>query len=453
MLLVQAPSRILAQGGLNANPLDTFPPSVAELVEISKKNAGLANALQSFQSGNGEKLKADLLEAKKLSPEFPKTDVMLARMFMANRQWAEALTVLEGHVALNPNDAEAYKSFGEVAMVSGRWTDSWLQFEKAVALTDGMSFPAPRKANFQAELTKLRAESAEKRQDIAVSTKLFEELAKLQPKDGYAYWSLGRLKIAGGDEEGGMALLKKGRAITATLPQPELAVALELVGKNKPKAERWFKDGILDKATATEANWVQYIRFLIDEDRVDAAKPLLEKAPAEYQKSRDVRLLKAVVHRYSNEDSDAEKILIDLLAANPADVDASDQLALVLCESKDPGKQSRAQQISEANLGQAPNVEKIAATAAWVRFKNSDLAQAGNILDQIVKGGRISPQTAYYVAMLLRARGQIAQANQFLKIAVEAPGSFPQKKAAKAMLPPSPVVPVPAVVTPPGKSK
>ncbi len=330
MILVQAPSKIMAQGGLNANPLDPFPPSVNELVQIGEKNAGLKAALQSFQAGNGEKLKADLLEAKKLNPEFPKSDVMLARMFMANRQWAEALNVLEGHVALNPNDAEAYKSFGEIAMVSGRWTDSWLQFEKAVASTDGMSFPAPRKANFQAELTKLRAESAERRQDIPVATKLFEELAKLQPKDGYALWSLGRLKIAGGDEEGGMTLLKKGRALTATLPQPELAVALELVGKNKLKAERWFKDGILDKGTATEANWVQYIRFLIDEDRIDAAKPLLEKAPADYQKSRDLRLLKAVIHRYSNEDTDAEKILVDLLAANPADVDASDQLALVL---------------------------------------------------------------------------------------------------------------------------
>ncbi len=58
--------------------------------------------------------------------------------------------------------------------------------------------------------------------------------------------------------------------------------------------------------------------------------------------------------------------------------------------------------------------------------------------------------------MLLKARGQTAQANQFLKIAVEAPGSFPQKKAAIGLLPKpaaAPVVPVPAVVPPAGKGK
>jgi tetratricopeptide (TPR) repeat protein len=435
LIFACAPNALWSQAALNPNPVDPFPPSFQELLKIGEKNQGLSDAIQAFAAGNPQKLKESLVEAKRLNPDFPKSDVMLARMFMANRQWGEAMSVLEGHLTTNPNDADAYKSFGEVAMVSGRWTDAWLQLEKAGSLIEGMQFSAARKQTFIMELTKLRAEAAERRQDFILSAKLFDELAKLQPKEGYPIWSLGRLKIASGDLEGGVALLKKAKQLTASLPQPELAVALELLGRKDPvKAETWFQDGIRAKETATEANWIQYLKFLVDEDRASEAKGLIEKAPSEYQKSRDMRLLKAISHRYLNEDADAEKLFSELHQANPEDLDAADQLALVLVETRDEGKRARAGQLSESNLRQAPNAEKIAATAAWVKFRTGSVDVADNLLGQIIKGGRISPQTLYYSAMLLKARGKTSEAMQFLKAAVEAPGSFPQKKAAKAEL-------------------
>jgi len=449
------PCVLWAQASLNPNPVDPFPPNIQELLKNSEKNKGLAEAIQAFQAGNPQKLKESLIQAQTLNPDFPAPDVMLARMFMAARKWPDAMSVLEGHLTTKPNDADAYKSLGEVAIVSGRWTDAWLNLEKAGSLMDGMKYSAARKQSFTAELIKLRAETAERRQDLPLATKLFDELAKLQPKDGYPQWSLGRLKIATGDLDGGMALLKKGKQLTTTLPQPELAVALELLGgKDRVKAEKWFKEGILAKDTATEANWVQYLKFLVDEDRASEAKGLIEKAPADYQKSRDMKLLKAVAHRYLNEDTDAERILSELHRANPEDLDAADQLALVLVETSDEGKRARAGQISEANLRQAPNAEKIAATAAWVKFRTGSVDVADNLLGQIIKGGQISPQTLYYSAMLLKARGKTVEAAQFFKAAVEAPGSFPQKKVAKAEVPvaalapappaaPAPVVPLP----------
>jgi tetratricopeptide (TPR) repeat protein len=416
--------------------VDPFPLNFQELIKIGEKNKGLANAIQAFAEGNPQKLKESLVEAKTASPDFPKPDVMLARMFMANRQFGEALSVLESHLTTNPNDADAYKCMAEVAMISGRWTDAWLQLEKAGSLMEGMQYSVARKQSFVIDLTRLRAEAAERRQDLTLSAKLFAELEKLQPKEGFPIWSQGRLKIAAGDLDGGITLLKKAKQLTPTLPQPELAVALEQLGrKDSAKAESWFKDGIRAKETSTEANWIQYLKFLIDEDRASEAKGLIEKAPPEFQKSRDMKLLKALSHRYLNEDAEAEKLFSELHQANPDDLDAADQLALVLVETRDEGKRARAGQISESNLRQAPNVEKVAATAAWVKFKTGSVDVADNLLGQIVKGGRISAQTLYYSAMLLKARGKTAEAMQFLKAAVDAPGSFPQKKAAKAELP------------------
>ncbi|MFN9912949.1 MAG: tetratricopeptide repeat protein, partial [Pirellulaceae bacterium] len=120
-------------------------------MKLAQKIGPLAEALQHFRQGNADKLKESLLQARQVNPEFPKMDVMMARLFMANGQWQDAMSVLENHVALNANDAEAYKNFAEIAMVSGRWTDAWLELEKAASLVDGMAFSPQRKQNFISE--------------------------------------------------------------------------------------------------------------------------------------------------------------------------------------------------------------------------------------------------------------------------------------------------------------
>jgi tetratricopeptide (TPR) repeat protein len=428
-------SSAFGQAALNGNPLDPFPPNAAALMEKAKSSPEIAAAIESFNAGNGEKLKEDLKAAKEKNPVLPASDVMIARLFMAKGQWSEALTVLENHVAENPTDAEAHKNFAEIAMVSGRWSDAWLQLAKSYELIAGMTFSEARKADFIAELIKLRGEVAEQRRDIEGATKQFESLAKILPKSGDPLWALGRLKVTAGEVDAGAELLKKARQLDPKLPQPDLAIALALLGRGeREKAEVWFRSGLSDKATATENNWLQYLQFLVDDGRADAAKVLVAKAPAEYQTTRDFKLVKAVIHRYLGELSDAEKLLSELHQANPNDFDAADHLALVLVESPDEGKRARAEQISEANLRQAPNQERLAATAAWIKYKTGSADVADKILGQVVSGGRISPQTAYYSAMILMALGREAEGQQFLKSAVEAPGDFPQKKAAKAQL-------------------
>jgi thioredoxin-like negative regulator of GroEL len=424
------------QVSLNANPLDPFPPNSEEIMKLAQKIGPLAEALQHFRQGNADKLKESLLQARQVNPEFPKMDVMMARLFMANGQWQDAMSVLENHVTLNANDAEAYKNFAEIAMVSGRWTDAWLELEKAASLVDGMAFSPQRKQNFISELTKMRAEVAEMRQDIPLATKLFEELAKQQPMDGTPFWNLGQIKIRTGDIEGGLALLKKGRQLTTTLPQPELIVARVLAaGKDRTKADEWFRKGIqASDGSVSESNWLQYLQFLLDDNRVDDAQKLVERVPADYQKSREMRLIKAIIHRFAGKNAEAEKLLSALHQENSDDLIAADHLALVLVESSDEGKRARAEQLSEANVRRAPNAERAVATAAWIKFKTGSTDIADQVLGQILRGGRLEPQTAYYAAMLLKSRGMKDEYLRFLRASVAGNGSFPQKNAAQKEL-------------------
>jgi tetratricopeptide (TPR) repeat protein len=419
---------------LNANPLDPFPPSILELKKIAETNSSVQAALEAFQVGNLQKLNDSLLEARKANPEFPKMDVMRARIFMALGLWGDAYAILENHVGLNRTDAEAHKNFAEIAMVNGRWTDAWLQLEKAQALVDGMGFSSQRKQNFLAELLKMRAEVAMFRQDTPLATKLYEELIKSQPKDGSPLWNLGGVKLRDGDTAAGYELLKRGRQLDAKLPQPELEVASVLaVGKEREKADEWFRRGLVSKEyPPTEANWIAYLEYLLNTNRIQDARTLVDKAPEESKKSRPIRMIKGIIHRHLGENAEAEKIFSALHQENSDDVLAADHLALVLVESTDEGKRARAQQISEANVRLAPNVERTVATAAWVKFKTGSPDIAYRVIEEIIRGGRIEPQTAYYAAMMYKKRGMPENALNLLKFSLSGNASFPQRKSAEA---------------------
>ncbi len=359
---------------------------------------------------------------------------MLARMRMANGQWGEAIILLENYIAQAPNDAECHKSFAEIAMVWGRWTDAWLQLERSRSLVDGMKFEEQRKQDFLSELIKLRGEVAEQRKDIETATKLFESLAQRQTDSGDPLWALGRIKISQGKIDDGIELLRRAKSLSSHLPQPELAVAIELSLKGKKEgAEEWFESS-LKADHAKQVNWSQYARFLIEDDRHEQAFTLLEKAPSEYQSDRDFKMLKGVLYRYKNDIDNAEDIFSELHRANPNDLESADQLALVLVESEDEGKRARAQQISEANLRQAPNVERVIATAAWIKFKTGASDIAERLLNQIIRNGRINSQTAFYMAEIFRSLGKNEDAAKFYSFAIDASGSFPEKQSAKEKL-------------------
>jgi tetratricopeptide (TPR) repeat protein len=422
------------QVSLNANPLDPFPANTAELLKIADRVPAIREAIEYFRTGNADKLKDSLLAARTSNGEFPKVDVMLARMFMANGQWQDAYQVLENHVALNATDAEAFKNFAEIAMVSGRWTDAWLQLEKAVSLIDGMQFSAPRKQNFTAELLKLRAEVADQRQDTSTATKLFQELAKMQPKDGAPLWALGQIKLRSGDNKGGLELLKQAKALTPSLPQPELILARIVASKDRKAANDLFLNSLKIKDGVTEANWLAYLQFLIDDERIDDAKKVIDSAPDEYKKLRDFRLITAILLRFQGKNAEAEAIFSALHQENPDDMVAADHLALIMVESSEEGKRARAERISENNVRIAPNSERTLATAAWVKFKTGATDIADKALGQILRGGRLEPQTAYYAAMLLKSRGLTGEYQRFLQACVDGPGAFPQKAAARKEL-------------------
>ncbi len=97
-------------------------------------------------------------------------------------------------------------------------------------------------------------------------------------------------------------------------------------------------------------------------------------------------------------------ICSSLHQANPADLEAADQLAAVLVESKDEAKRGHALQLSEASLRQAPHLEKTIATTAWVQFKLGSVDVADRMLGELASKIAISPATSFYIAQVMKTK-------------------------------------------------
>ncbi|MCY2974297.1 MAG: tetratricopeptide repeat protein [Planctomycetota bacterium] len=407
------------------------------LNRLTGQNQTLFNAREAFNSKKLQECEK-LIEKAKLSVlDLPAADLVIARWMVDSNQLGAAIARIENYIVKKPDDAEAYLFLAEVAFRSGRWTDAWAMLQmveplisRSVSLTP--KTPEEDRANFlYLDLLRLQGEVAASRQDLATSKAIFQRMSELQPNAGYPKWALGRLSLIQGDTPAALKQFTTARKLDAKLPQPELTIAIALGASvaTIAESEKWFRNG-LKADTATAVNWVEYSKWLILQDRPQEVIEISDKLKPEWTTVRDEKVLLGLAHRYLENWNKAEAIFKDLHQQNADDIESGNHLALVLVEQLDEGKRARAKQISDGNLGRAPNVETIVATAAWIEFKLGSIDVADKMLGQLAASTVITPQTAYYVSQVLDARNKREEAATVLKSALNAPGFWPQRRAA-----------------------
>ena len=397
--------------------------SVSYLFVKATEDTGVKLAVESFKKKDLVECKRLLVEAKTANPAIPAAEIVLAQLIFEAGGAVEAISVLDQYSLEAPSDPLTYVLLGEIALKTRRFTDAWLHSEKAISL--GLK-PTEE---LRVALSVLQGEIALNRKQWTIAENAFGEWAKLRPEEAAPMWAQGRLRLLQEDLEGAKSTFAKARTIDTALPQPQFFIASFL--SNKPgseQCEEWFREG-LKSTDATVENWQGYMAWLVSRGRATDAGKLFERVPKEFQGKREIRFLGALIARYLGKNDVAEKGFSDLHQQFPDDVEAADQLALVLVESTEEGKRARAQQLSEANVRRYPNQEVTIATAAWIQFRLGSADIADRIFSELASKTAISPQTGYYIAQLMKSRGKEEDAKKILEAIVKQPGNFVQKKA------------------------
>jgi len=130
--------------------------------------------------------------------------------------------------------------------------------------------------------------------------------------------------------------------------------------------------------------------------------------------------------------SDALPIYRELASSRPNDVDALNNLAVVICETG--GNLDEALNSAKRAAQKAPNQPEILDTLAWVYFKKGMTDSAVKLLTGVVSKKSESPTIHYHFGAALARQGAKEQAREELRVALSKNPSPLQEKSIRSLL-------------------
>lgn len=394
-------------------------------------------AVDAFKKGDGNTAIKELKAAVEAQPDLPPAPVLFARLAVASGRAPLAKTVLEQAAVEFADRPEVYLQFAVLALAEGRTTDADSHYARAVALLEdpGKALPEASRKNCRIEALLGLATCAERRQQWERARSELTDLLALQPKNGPVRERLGRALFWLGRQEEATKELRQAEKDDPNLAAPEIMMArLFTLKKDTAKAREWI-DQALGSAPKDAKVQLAASAWFLEQDQTDLARRHAEAAGQLDPENLDLKKLRGLIARASGTPEAAEPIFSALHQASPADLWASNQLALALCEQKGADAKRRGLELAQLNARQYSNNVEVLTTLAWALIQSDRISEAEQVLLPIGRAtSQVSADTAFVLARLLSARGRDEEAIKLLRSAVESTGLFIHRGQAHALL-------------------
>lgn len=401
---------------------------------VGPKHEGVEQAIQAFTQGNVDGARDLLDEAYRKDPNLPPPDITLAKLYMMANQGAAARALLEKVVNDYPDDPEPILLFGEQAVAEGRATDAQLLFDASMAKTTAWKGNPLRGKNFVIRSHAGLATVAEARENWGKSIDELKAWLAADEKNVVALQRLGRAQFMKGEEkEAYVSFLESNKS------DPEMAHADVIIARlYEQKGDRENAERFMDRALRNKSSNLQTrlaaIRWLVETEQINKAKPELDALIKDHPDSVDSHLFAGIVDWMLEDQGGALKHLEDAYLKEPSNFDAGNQLALFLISRPEEEMRNRALKYAENNYrihGKNPEAH---VTLGWVYYQMGRTKEAEQLLNNALKGGRLSADSSYFVAKIFWDRGKNDIAKDLLTKALDSKRVFVHRNDAKSLL-------------------
>jgi tetratricopeptide (TPR) repeat protein len=399
------------------------------------KNETLEKAKETYLKGNFDEAYKLLEEAVKKDRNLPPARLLFARLLLQTQNMAaNGKAVLEQAAAENPDHPEIYLSLASLALADGRLTETILSCQTVLALSGTDRWTAEQKKTLQREARIGLATAFEQRKDWTSARTHLTAWLEMEPKHGPARQRLARALFFLGRHDDANAELVAASKDEPSLEPPSIVMGrLWTLAGDLKKANEWMQKAVQKHAENARVHQA-FGQWLLEQGRVPEAKIHADTALKLDPKLREAERLRGVIARHERDYATAERIFEALNRAAPADLFASNHLALVLVDQKDEHKRLRAAQLAEVNARQYPRSAEALGTLAWVYYQLGRKEDAEKLANASVSGGQATSDMVYLWAIFLNERGRADDARAALQKALEAPGVFFNRKEAEALL-------------------
>ena len=401
---------------------------------VGPKHEDVENAIQMFQQGNIEGARSRLDEAYRKDPNLPPPDITLAKLYMMANQAGPARALLEKVVTDYPEDPEPLLLFGEQAVAEGRATDAQLLFEHAMDQTSAWKGNPLRGKNFTIRSHAGLATVAEARQQWSESIKQLKAWLAADDKNIVALQRLGRAQFMNGEEKDAYISFLEANKIDAEMAHADVIIArLYEVKEDRENAERFMERALRNKSSNLQTR-LAAIRWLVETEQINKAKPELDALIQAHPDSVDAHLFAGIVSWMMGDESAAMKHLEDAYLKEPSNFDAGNQLALFLISRPEEEMRARALKYAENNYRIHNKNPEAHVSLGWIYYQMGRTREAEQLLNNALRGGRLSADSSYFVAKIFWDRGKNETAAQLLTKALDSKRVFVHRNDAKTLL-------------------
>lgn len=416
------------------------PPAAAEAKLSPEITAELQGAADQFSKGdfNGalERLKEICAKESLLSP--PR--VMMARWFAQAQQGDAFRALMDRATVESPTDPEAYLTLGEIALRQREFAAAGLFLERSEQLLQAYNANAERRKQMIIALLRNQANLAEVREDWRLMENRIDARMSVEGKTPDLLRQKAVAVFRQQRDEESHKLLGEADSLTTNpenivLPADAVMAQLYNARGDQERGKAFLAQALKKYPKSRGVLTLSAQQRLFDDD-LAGARQLAEQLAAEDPAAAGPKRQVANIALFQEDYATAEKLLQEVLVAFPADIEATNGLALALCEQNDPVKLRRAVEYAAENVRRNNRNSEILATLGWVLFKANDFPQAAKVLQQAaaVTQGTITTQTAYYLAELNNKNGNAEQAKQILEALLKDKRPFAKKRQAQALL-------------------
>ena len=413
---------------------DPTQQGTAALELTSAENAKYQEALELFNNQDLQGALDSLRQLASGNPAARPPRLILAFWFAQLNNMRAARIMLEMATEEDPNDPEAYLALAEISLREGGLTAAELLTLKGSELLEKYNANAQRKKSMEAMaltlkiaysnarqrwpdvqaalLAKIKAEGETAELDRAIANALFQ-----QNQDAKA-----REMFLRADK------LSDGKGLPADAAMSQLYAA-----RGDLQSAKQSLDAALKANPKSTPVLLLSINNALAENDLDAAWKLVQQL---YQEDKSVEVLKTYgrVALFRSDYRRAEAAFQEAVQQSPLDTDASNGLALALCEQGDEEKNKRAVQYAAGNVQKQQTNRDFLATLGWVLYRAGQPDEAIQVLQQSTADGQINAASAYYFAVVLNDKGQTEQAKNFLEAALSTQPPFAKRTEAEALL-------------------
>ncbi|MEQ1904690.1 MAG: tetratricopeptide repeat protein [Pirellulaceae bacterium] len=369
---------------------------------------------------------------RKAYPVLPPGSLLVAALHYSAGNRTEGQRQLEDAANSHPNLPTIYNAFARLAIADGRRTDAVVLLEKSRNLIDSGSYSKEETDFYDMIYRDAMADLMLLRNDFGKAREFLESLIASAPTVAKNYMRLAQVDFRQEKIDECLKHLEEFRKIVPETRVPELMLATLYSQVGLDTQSKVWVEKALAKYPGEKAVVIEYVDWMVAHERFDEASASLEKSKDLLAGLPGVLMLKGKIAFAQQKFEDAEKIFAEVRTSEPSNVEVSTMLAISMAELGDKDKLEKAVEIAKQNAQLQQQNPVTLSVLGWVLFKQNNLQAAGDILNRATQlsQGQLAPESMYYIAKFLEARGQKEQALQFVTRSLDSTSLFLYRKAA-----------------------